>query len=196
LKFHGVDFNECCCIVFLPIQVMRCLDIMISSRQQEMVEAKSSGSACGAAIHSGSGCATGPLASQHLGASSGEFALTITTRAGSSRLGSLQHASPQPQLQQHGSQQSLQLHTSQSLVQHQTSQSLAQNSTQSNAVQTSQSNAAVTSQSNLQQQQQQQQQHGDVQSGARRSRLAPGAGRLGLAVDDAANDSPYGPQDL
>jgi hypothetical protein len=58
-----------------------------------------------------------------------------------------------------------------------------------------------TSQSSVQQQQQQQQQqqgdgHNRPESGVRRSRLAPAAGRLGLAVDDALADSPFGPQDL
>jgi hypothetical protein len=171
---------------------MRCLDIMISCRQQELVEAKSGSSAFAAAMHSGSGCAAGPVAPhQHMGTSSGEFALTVTTRAGSSRLSHVQHA-PQQQQQQFGSQQSLQLHTSQSLAQ--TSQSLAQQTTHSNAAVSTQSNAAVTPQSTVTLPQQQQQ--GEGNSSVRRSRLAPGSGRLGLAVDDALAESPFGPQDL
>lgn len=171
-------------------QVMRCLDIMISCRQQEMVAAKTSGSGCGATTHSGSCCASGTLAShQHLGASSGEFALTITTRAGSSRLASVQLSSQQSLTQLHTS-QSLAQHTSQRLAQHTPPQSLAQLTPRSNAVQTPQSPA----------QQQQQQQH-DGQSrpeaGARRgSRLAPAASRMGAGTDDALADSPFGPQDL
>jgi hypothetical protein len=182
-------------LLLLLLQVMRCLDIMISCRQQELVEAKSGSSAFAAATHSGSGCAAGSLAShQHVGTSSGEFALTVTTRAGSSRLSHVQHAPLQQQQQQFGSQQSLQLLTSQSLAQ--TSQSLLQQTTQSNAALTTQSNAAQTPQSSVTPPQQQQQQ-GEGVSSARRSRLAPAAGRLGLAVDDdALAESPFGPQDL
>jgi hypothetical protein len=179
---------------------MRCLDIMISCRQQELAEAKSGSSAFAAATtHSGNSCAAGSLAAhQHIGTSSGEFALTVTTRAGSSRLSHVQHAPQQQQQQQQfGSQQSLQLHTSQSLAQ--TTQSLVQHTTQSNAALTTHSNAAQTSHSNVAPpplQQQQQQQQGDGYSCVRTSRLAPAAGRLGLAVDDALAESPFGPQDL
>lgn len=167
----------------------RSLDTINSCRQQQVSAAdimiSSSSSACTAANNSSSIFTTGQLAScHHLSTSSGEFALTATTQAGSSRRASLHRSSHQ----------SLQLHTSQCLAQ-QVCHSSTQHTSQSLVQHTSHSNTLQTSQSSVQLRVLLDGQHKSA-SGACLNQPASAARRLDESVAGVLADSPYGPQDL